>query len=100
METTITWNIVQLEREINDGYVFTAHWEVTAQEGDLYARIYGSLGLQRPEDEFIPFEDLTEEIVISWVKEKLETDVSEYENSLLAQIELQKNPPTTTGLPW
>ncbi len=100
METTITWNIVQLEREINDGYVFTAHWEVTAQEGDLYARTYGSLGLQRPEDEFIPFEDLTEEIVISWVKEKLGNDVSIHETSLLAQIELQKNPPTTTGLPW
>jgi hypothetical protein len=100
METTITWKIIELEREIHDGYVFTAHWRVIAQEGNHYVMQHGSLGLQRPEGELIPFEDLTEEIVISWVKEKLGNNVSEYEDSLLAQIELQKNPPNATGLPW
>jgi hypothetical protein len=100
METTITWSIIKLEREIYDGYVFTAYWRVIAQEGNHYAMHNGSLALQRPEGELIPYEDLTEEIVISWVKEKLGNDVSEYEDSLLAQIELQKNPPTATGLPW
>jgi hypothetical protein len=100
METTITWKIVQLEREIHDGYVFNVHWGIIVQEGNHYARVYGLLALQRPEGELIPYEDLTEEIVISWVKEKLGNDVSEYEDSLLAQIELQKNPPTATGIPW
>jgi hypothetical protein len=106
METVITWKIIDIERELSDGYAFNVSWEAYAQEEDLSARAYGSVILNRPEDEFIPFENLTEEIVISWVKYAIDRDkqglsspktVEEY---LIEQIELQKNPPTATGTPW
>jgi hypothetical protein len=56
------------------------------------------LSLTATSDDYIPFEDLTEEIVFGWVQATL--DVEAMEDSLLAQIEEQKNPKTLKGLAW
>jgi hypothetical protein len=105
----INWNIVQLERKAEDGLVCVVHWELIISEemeqenGNkkvFKARTYGCTHLDRGE-EFIPFEQLTKEMVIDWVKSKLgQEQVLEFENSLQQQIEKQKNPPILTGLPW
>ena len=87
------WRIVTMERTSDDGYVFTAHWEAT----DKSARAYGSVGLERP-DVLIPYESLTEQTCIEWVKEKL--DVEQIEASLKQQAEELENPLTAVGLPW
>ena len=68
--TTITWTIAQLDRETSDGFVFTAHYRINADNGTYTAGAYGSLGFERP-DTLIPFSDLTQEEVIGWVKEAL-----------------------------
>jgi hypothetical protein len=101
MATTISWNIANLEREAEDDFVFTAHWTVNAidSEGEepLSAGAYGSLGLERPEN-LIFYEDLTEEIVVGWVKEKMgEEAVESVENALIAE---QKAPTKASGKPW
>jgi hypothetical protein len=100
--TTVTWKIAQLERETTDGYVFTAHYTVDANDGTYSAGAYGSLGLERPEGEMVPFADLTEEIVIGWVKDKLggEEKVAEIEAALQAQLDEQHAPSKAAGLPW
>ena len=49
MTTTTTWNIANLERETSDGYVFTAHYTIDANDGTYSAGAYGSIGLERPE---------------------------------------------------
>ena len=103
--TTYTWNIAQLERESSDGYVFTAHWTVNATEiveDQTYtAGSYGSIGFERPEEDLIPFEDLTEELVVSWIQEKLgEEQVTNMETSLTNQIQEQKAPSKLSGVPW
>jgi hypothetical protein len=106
MEIVITWNIVDIERELSDGYVFNVSWEAYAQEEDLSARAYGIVNLNRPKDGFIPFENLTEEIVISWVKYAIDrnnqalSSAKTVEEYLIEQIELQKNPTSASGLPW
>lgn len=102
MSTTFTWNIAQLERETSDGYVFTAHYTVDAKDDTYSAGAYGSIGLERPEGELIPFADLTEEQVVGWVKEKLGGDekVAEIEAALQAQLDEQRNPTKAAGLPW
>ena len=66
MTTTFTWAIANLERETADGFVYTAHYTVNAEDGTYSAGAYGSIGLERP-DTLIPFDDLTEEVVIGWV---------------------------------
>jgi hypothetical protein len=92
----ITWDIVQLDRNLPGGFVYTAHWTVSATDGDFSASSYGSCGF---DGELItPYEDLTKEQVLEWVWEKVNKE--ETEASLAAQIEAQKNPVTATGVPW
>jgi len=101
MATTFTWGINTLERETDDGFVFTAHYTVTAKDEAYSAGAYGSVGFQRPEN-LIPYADLTEEIVIGWVKEALGGDekVAEIEAALQAQIDEQRAPSKAAGVPW
>ena len=105
--TTITWKIEQLERNTSDGGVFVAHWRVNGEEtvdNKTYtSTVYGSIGFQpdSESDSFIAFEDLTEEVVIGWVKDQMGAEqVTAHETNLQNQINTQKNPPTKTGKPW
>lgn len=101
MATVFSWKIAQLERETGDGYVFTMHYTVDAKDEAYSAGAYGSIGLERPEDEMIPFAELTEEICVGWLKEKLgEEKVAEIEAALQAQLDEQHAPTKATGLPW
>ena len=102
MATTLTWNIAQLERHAADGIVFTAHYTVDANDGTYSAGAYGSIGLEQPEGNVIPYADLTPEIVIGWVQEKLggTEKVDEIQAALQAQIDQQRTPTTAQGMPW
>jgi hypothetical protein len=101
MTATITWNVANLERETADGYVYTVHYTVDAKDDTYSAGAYGSIGLERPEGEMIPFADLTAEVVIDWVKEKFgDEKVAEIEAALQAQLDEQRAPSKATGLPW
>jgi hypothetical protein len=97
-----TWGIAQMERHTTDGIVITVHYTVDANDGTYSAGAYGSVGLEAPEGNVIAFADLTPEIVIGWVQEKLggEEKVAEIETALLAQITEQKAPQKAQGLPW
>jgi len=99
--TTFTWSIAQLERETNDGYVYQAHYTIDATDGTYRAGAYGSIGLERPEGDMIPFADLTAELVTKWVKDKLGDEaVTNVEVALQAQIAEQRAPSKAQGLPW
>jgi hypothetical protein len=102
MTTTTTWNVAQLERHTADGIVMTVHYTVDANDGTYSAGAYGSIGLEAPEDNIIPFASLTPEIVIDWVKERLGGDekVEEIEAALQAQLDEKHAPSKATGLPW
>lgn len=97
---TVTWKIVTLEREAADGYVYAGHYLVTAEEQDLTANVYGSVKFERPEN-LIPFDQLTEDQLIQWVKDALGSEkLLEIGNVLLKKIEDQKQPSSITGTPW
>ena len=99
MTTTTTWSIAQLERHTADGIVYTAHYTVDANDGTYSAGAYGSLGLEQPDpNNIIPYANLTPEIVIGWVQDKL--NVAEIEAALQAQLDEQHAPSKATGLPW
>jgi len=102
MTTTYTWAIANLERTTADGIIFTVHYTVAANDGTYASSAYGSIGLEQPEGEVIPYTDLTPEIVIGWVQEKLGGDkkVAEIEAALQAQIDQQRTPTTAQGVPW
>lgn len=99
--TTFTWAVANLERETADGYVYTVHYTVNANDGTYSSGAYGSLGLERPEGELIPFANLTEALVIGWVKDQLSAEkVAEIEAALQGQLDEQRNPTKAAGLPW
>lgn len=99
--TVFTWKIAQLERETADGFVFTAHYTVDANDGTYSAGAYGSVGFERPEN-LIPFADLTEDQVVIWVQEAIGGDekVAEIEAALQAQLDEQHHPSKAAGVPW
>jgi hypothetical protein len=99
MTITTTWNIAQLERHTADGIVMTAHYTVDASDGTYSAGAYGSIGLEQPDpNSVIPYADLTPEIVIGWVQDKL--NVEEIEAALQAQLDEKHAPTKAAGLPW
>lgn len=99
-DTTFTWAIANLERETADGFVFTAHYTVNANDGTYSSGAYGSLGFERP-DNLIPFSELTEATVVGWVKEHFGAEkVAEIEAALQAQIDEQRAPSKASGVPW
>lgn len=98
--TVFTWKISQLERETQDGFVYTAHYTVDAKDDTYSAGAYGSIGFERPDD-LIPFADLTEDLVVEWVKAALtEEKVADVEAALQSQIDEQRAPSKAAGLPW
>lgn len=101
-DTVFTWNVAQMERHTADGIVFTVHYTVDANDGTYSAGAYGSVGLEQPEGNVIPYADLTPEVVIGWVQDKLggEEKVAEIEAALQAQLDKQRHPTTAQGLPW
>jgi hypothetical protein len=99
--TVFTWHIANLERETADGFVFTAHYTVDANDGTYSAGAYGSIGFERPEN-LIPFADLSEDLVISWVQQAIggEEKVNEIQAALQAQLDEQHHPSKIAGVPW
>jgi hypothetical protein len=87
----------QLDRNTDGDIVTTVHWTASKSDGEFTASSYGTVGVEVG-DTVIPFASLTEEVVKTWLAEKL--DLEAMEASLDAQIEAQKNPVTATGLPW
>ena len=107
-----TWTIATLERDLQpadmDGAVVVAHWRASASEtvgeGDdavtYSASSYGTVGFTPdPTDpDYVPYADLTEEVVLGWVWESVDKDATEA--ALAAKIEAEKNPVTADGVPW
>jgi hypothetical protein len=100
--TDYTWGVAQMERHTADGIVFTVHYTVAANDGTYASSAYGSIGLEQPEGDVIPYADLTPEIVIGWVQDKLggAEKVTEIEAALQSQINEQKHPTKAAGVPW
>lgn len=92
-----TWNVVQMDRLTADGFVVTVHYTVNAVDGEFTASTYGTVGYTE-EGAFTPYSQLTEAVVVGWVKDSLGQET--VEEALAAQIEAQKNPVSESGLPW
>jgi hypothetical protein len=106
--TTYNWTITNLYTKTVDGlqdYVVTAMFDVTGVDGEFSASVNGSQMFTVKEgQEFIPYAELTPEIVTEWIKEELgENGILSITACIDGQIESQKNPPVSpenTPLPW
>lgn len=92
---TYTWVISALECKINENnlekVVQTIHWRYIGDDEGVQSEVYGSVTLDSPDpNDFIPYENLTQVIVESWLESNL--NVTQYQNMISEQIELIKNP--------
>ena len=100
-----TWTISTMEHNTVDGGVIVAHWRVTEEETvgeETYsASAYGTCSFipDASADDFVPYADLTEEVVLGWCWAD-GVDKDAVEAALTAKIEEQKAPTTETGVPW
>ena len=92
-----TWSVVQMNRQVADGFVTTVHYNVSAVDGEFTASTYGTVGYTE-EGAFTPYSQLTEAVVVGWVQTSLGKDT--VETALVAQIDALKNPVSESGLPW
>ena len=99
---TYDWNCktvdVHPQEEGETNVVYNVHWIVTGVDGDYSATNIGTQIVPLSEgDTFIPFEDLTNEIVVGWTKEAMgEEQVAQIEATIAAAIEDQINPSSVT----
>jgi len=96
----MNWTIAQLERNTSDDGVVIAHWDVSKTDGANTVSSYGTEGFTPDASAagFVPFADLTEADVISWVTTALDTTA--IEANLDAQLVELATPTTAAGLPW
>jgi hypothetical protein len=87
----------QLDRNTDGDIVTTVHWTATNSDGEFTASSYGSVDVEVG-DTVIPFANLTEEIVKTWLADKL--DLVAMEARLDAQLAELKAPTVASGLPW
>lgn len=107
MTVTHTWNIEDL-KQLNDGTgtVCEVEYSIDSSDGEVNRRHHDIVNLNTENIEnFISYQDLTEEIVLNWVKESLgEERKNHIESHCERIIDLIKNPPApaiiSTPLPW
>tara|TARA_Y100001963_G_scaffold59531_1_gene83269 strand:- start:121 stop:447 length:327 start_codon:yes stop_codon:yes gene_type:complete len=106
---TKTWQVNTLQRELADGYVSKVIYRVNGEDGTYKFRATGEVDLPKP-DTLIPYADLTEEVVLGWVKAKLNDQkdaegktidrVAAIEAAVENGVNEQKTPTTGVGKPW
>ena len=92
----IQWKISQLDRKTADGFVTTAHWTCSGQDGDFSASVYATCSFEG--ELTVPYEQLTEATVLSWVWQSVDKEATEA--AVAAQIAEQKAPKVAAGVPW
>jgi hypothetical protein len=95
--TTYKWVITQTDYETATGFITQAHWTCRAVDGDNMASIYSTCSWASGTP-VIPYASVTEVEVLNWVWESVDKQATE--DALAANIALQKNPITSTGVPW
>tara|TARA_R100001082_G_scaffold24355_1_gene11906 strand:+ start:1464 stop:1775 length:312 start_codon:yes stop_codon:yes gene_type:complete len=100
---TKTWQVNTLERELADGYVKKVIYRVIGEDGTYKFRATGEVNLPRP-DTLVPYANLSEAAVLTWVKQKLDSDkegtVAAIEQAVENGVNEQKTPTTGVGKPW
>jgi hypothetical protein len=105
----VAWRITQLEYNVNDGGVLAVHWNATTDQATVdnepyVEKTYGvcSFIYDTSNEDFIPLNDLTEQVVLGWVWDQdigyVDKDATE--QMLEENLSEKVSPTIATGLPW
>jgi hypothetical protein len=111
-QVTLAWAVNNMTRVLDDGFVIKVDWSCTAGAVDsqtppqpiiIQGAFYGGQTMYEnnpSEPGFIPYDQLTQEIVLGWVYAGLGDQKAVIEATLTAKVEKQLNPTTANGVPW
>ena len=106
MATTFNWDCKTVDAypqlDDNSNVIYNVHWRVTGVldvDGNSYQAT--NIGTQRINtdtiDDFIPVDDLTNEIIVGWTKSAIgDEEVATIESSVQNQLNSRINPTTVT----
>lgn len=109
MAIVYTWEVTGLKTTTvanTDNVVVQTYWkkigtDENGNEGTFSGATPFSVQNMPPGTSFIPFEDLTEEEVITWIKATVVDGYAEHvNNQIQKQIDNKKNPVVEASLPW
>lgn len=85
-------------------YVEVVTWRLEGTDGTSTANVGNNAQFLPSDSTFTPYQNLTEDIVLGWVKDQLGPEgIALYEAEAQAQIDALSTPPLTpeyTPLPW
>jgi hypothetical protein len=108
MTIQINWTIDAMEVVPNllgeTNVVINVHYRVLATDENYITSLYGVEKVEEYQEgqPFIPYEEITQEMAVTWVKDSLGTDkVTEIESTVTENLNALKSPSTTSlSLPW
>jgi len=101
---TFTWTVTAMDcypqAEGQTDVVFTVHWTCVGTQDTYSSSVYSTCGVPAPAGTFVPYADLTQDQVLSWIWAN-GVDQSATEAAVQTQINNQINPPVVQpALPW
>lgn len=108
MTTQFNWSVTAMAtvQQPDPDYVVNIQWRLRGADGQVEAYLDGNthLAVDSANTGFIPYDQLTEALVLNWVFESLgEQGIANAEANVQGQIDAKNNPPVTpqnTPLPW
>ena len=102
-----SWDIQTLKRDLSGNVVINVRWDCTATYNSASVHQDGGVDipyLDPTASGFIPYNDLTQNIVWGWLNAQTGSFVSSsIQEQLSSSVNLKLNPPAPTtaeGLPW
>jgi len=83
-----------------NGIVRAVDFTVLVSDGTDLFEINGHTGLPSPKDTIVPYQDLTQEEVIGWIKNLVGEQIEEQADVELNAFKLRKAKPISNGTPW
>jgi hypothetical protein len=90
---------VKIQEDDLQNVVYIVNWRLAGADGEFFASTYGSVQVPPPGGDFVPFDQLTEELVQQWVEDALGQNVVDEQKAYIAEVIEFKKHPTTAVLP-
>lgn len=105
MATTFTWTVTAMDcipnQDGNTDVVSNVHWTCSGTDGQYSASVYSTCGLGFEGGDFTPYDQLTQDQVLSWIWASGSVDKDVTEAAVEQQIQNQITPSIVTPpLPW
>ena len=98
---SVNWSVLDMKREVSDGFVYQVDFALSVSEGDETVTGQGRVAFPRPESLEVAYADLTEEVVIGWVKaERGSERVANMEAQVSEELALKVGTAKQSGMPW